>query len=511
VRQSTRVIVNSAFSLGQQLVSIGLQIFLLAFILRRVTSEAYAILLLAGSVQLLIYALRDAINKGCVTHIARYREERNEEMASKVVSTASMFLLVPAIGVMIASLFIGPYLSQFFNIRPDLQSTMNWGVMLVGVNILFVLPLFPFRSTVEAYQRYDLIAYVNVGSRLIRAAIIVVAFLMLRANILYVMIATVIADVGTQWIMYFFAHRLMPSLHVRPGLVNPDVLKALLSFGSFLVLTTLARIGSMEGTKWIIGKILSLEYITFLTIAGYFVAVLNMMVQTVTLVLVPVASRYKSLKADSALSEMLLRGTRYAAVISMGVMSVLLPVITPLISLWLKLEMAWIGPYAAVLGVCGALYLPYASSMQILVGTGDTKRPFLVVLTGGVVTIATVTLATGVLPWGFAGAVLGVCIGWIVIGAGMTFLALRTIPVNRAKFVRQGYLEPILAAIPAGGIGWFLSHFFPVDTWPGLLGVCSLSFLAYVVCFLPLLTKQEWQMVHVAVRRLTGVFSARLK
>lgn len=508
MKQSTRVMLNSAVSLAQRAIEIGLQFFLVAFILRQVRSEAYAVFLLAAGLETLLVLLRDSINKGCLVRVAHCIENGDDETINKVVSSAVGLLVIPAIAVMIGAAVAGRPVASFFGVGPQLQEAMVWIFLLAGLDVLLVLPLAPFTAVVAAHQRYDIVALVSIAARILRAGLIVVLFYAFGANVVFVMVGTVAGNLSYRLAMLFLARSLTPTLRVRLRFCDRRILLSLLAFGSFMVYGSLATVGATEASKWIIGKILSLESVTFLVIATYISAKARLVVQAMTLVLVPAASRFRARKNLRVLAEMLLRGTRYATSVSVGVMAVVLPVITPLLMLWIKPEMGWIGTYAVGIGVCAAIALPGDCAQQIFIGTGDSKRPFFAALAGGVITIATLVTTAGLLDWGFLGAIVAVCAGMLVKWAGQTFFALRSIHVHRMRFFWHAYLQPILAGIPAALLGWFLGRSFPVNTWLGLLGICVLSFITYVLCFLPFLTRQEWQLIRAAVRRLRRMYSA---
>lgn len=507
MRQSKRIILNSAVSIIRQIVNMGLRIFLLAFVLRRVSNDAYGVFLLAMGLQTLLILLRDSINKGCLVKVTHCLEEGDHETINKIVSSAASFLTIPAALTMLIAVVASRPVASFFGVGPELQTAMVWIFALAGLNVLLVLPLSPFTAIIQAHQRYGILSVVDTSSRILRAVLIVVLFYVFGANVVFVMVGTLVGDVAMRVATAFFAYRLTPGLRLGPRFCDRRILWSLLTFGSFIVYSSLAGMGASEASKWIIGRMLSLDFVTFLTVAMYINAMVFPVVQAMTLVLVPVASRFQLQGDHRAMGEMLVRGTRYSTLAGAGIMAAILPVITPLLMLWLKPELGWIGPYAVGVGICSAISIPGNCAQQILNGMGDSKRPFVAALAGGVLTIATLVITVGLLDWGFLGVVAAVCIGMLVRWAGTTFFSLRSIPVNRMKFVRQGYLEPILAAIPAGVFGWFLSNFFPVYTWSGLLGVCSLSFLTYVLCFLPLLTKQERQMVRTVIQRIKHTFA----
>jgi len=509
MRQSTRVIANSAVSFVRQALNMALQVFLLAFILRRVDSEAYGLFLLAVGLQTLLDLLRNSINKGCLVRVAQCIETGDDLTISKVTSSAVIFLTVPAGLALVVAALAGRPAAHFFGVGAGLQDAMAWMLLLAGVDVLLVLPLAPFTAVVAAHQRYGLISLADTGSRFLRAAVIVVLFRVLGAHVVFVMVATVIGDVVMRAVLMFCAYRLTPGLRVRVSLCDRAVLWSLLAFGSFLIYGDLAIMAASETSKWIVGKALSLDHVTFLSVAGYTTVAMGTAVRTMTLVLVPVASRFKARMNEGVLQDMLLRGTRYSSLVSMLVLAVVLPSMRPLLGLWLTPGMAWIAPYAVAMGIVDAISIPGNCAEQILNGVGDSRRPFQANLAWGVVATAVTAVTVCLLGWGFAGAVIGVSSGKVVAWVLHSAFALRTIPVSRPRFVWQAYAQPLLAAIPAFAAGALLTYVMALDSWGKLAAAWAVGLAVYVVCFLPHVTGAEWNMARGAMRTALSLVRRR--
>jgi len=496
MRQSTRMILNSACMYGAKALNMGLQIVLLAFIIRRVDEVAYGVFALAFGLEQVLFILRDAVAKGCVTHVARYWEEKRPEAINQIVSSASAGLLIPgAVTLVVVALAAGP-LTRFLDVAPSLRDTAQIVLILAGVNLSFVLPLYPLVSVVEARQRYDLIALVNMVFRLTRAGVIVASFLVFEPNIIFLAIATMLADIGSPAVLGLLAHRLVPSLRLRPRFITRTALFALLAFGSFIIYGSLTRIGAQEASKWIVGKMLGISFVTFLVFATYLMNVLKQASLTMTLVIVPVASQYHARKDEKTLGELLIRSTRYGSLATWPIAAAIAPMMGSVFALWLKPDLAWLGPYGAAVGICGALFLPSNGALQVVLGMGHSKPCFLSAAAGGILGLIVTTITIGLLDWGLTGAVLGTCV-WLAVSAiGYTASGLRRIRVSPWRFFREGYLQPILPAIPAGLACGTVRYFWGAGSWLHILSGAAAAGVVYVLCFLPFVTRAEWDLIR---------------
>lgn len=500
---------NAAASFGQQAVNMGLQVFLLAFILRRVSEKEYGLYLIATTVQGMVWLLRDAIGKGNITQVARYRERGDMAMINKVISSSTLLLLAPAVLTMAAVLVLAGTAANFFDLDPGMRQTLVYMMYLAGLDVLLVLPLFSFNGVIQASQRYDILSWVTIVFRLIRAAAIVMLFAWVKADVLFVMLATIISDVGIQIVLMLYCVRLSPGLQILPRHFDRAVAMALVAFGSYIVAASVLNVGSQELSKWIIGKMLDLSLVTALTVAAYLLTIVRTVVQTMTLVLVPVATRYQTLGQETVMREMLVRGTRYSCLASAAATVGFLPVMGPVLSVWLKPELGWVGPFAAVVGLVGVVCTPGDCAQQILNGMGDAKRPCYVTIWAAAVSLASLVLMVGVLGWGFTGAIVSFCIGMVIFWLGMTILAIRSIRVSLRTLAVQAYLHPLLPLAPALAAGYWVSLLAPPLNW----GSLSVSWLAgsaaYLVCFLPFVTRQEWDLVRRGLSRLRQVGASK--
>jgi len=504
MRQSRAIILNAGFSFIRQVVNMLVRLMLLGYVLHRVDEKAYGLFLIAIGLQRFVIHVRDAISRAAVVRLAGTFADGDTETASRVLSSAAVFLMLPAAVLLCGLPFLGRPVAVFFETGPALQEKMAWILALAGLDIALTLPLTPYTSVLEARQRYGLLAIADTGSRLLRAALIVVLFETVEPNVVYVMAATVAGDVAMRVAAVGLARRLAVGMRFGLRYVDWTVLKSLIAYGSYIVYGSILFYGAQQAVRWLLGKLKNVEHVTFVTVADYPTVVMRTIVQTMTVVLVPAASRYQSLGKKAGLQQMLLRGTRYSSVLSMGTMVVLLPAIGPLLGLWLKPGLAWLGPYAFALGATSALTLPHNCAVQVLNGLGDTKRPFFATMTDLGATVVLVAVLVGWLGWGLGGAVLALVAGRVMHWFLPTYFACKDLEVRPGTFAWHAYLQPLLAAAPAFAAGAFAARWLQPGTWGSLVLVWLISGGTFVLFFLPHVTAKEWDLLRGLLRRIAS-------
>lgn len=505
MRQSTRIIMNSAFLYGQQAADMLIQILLMGFILSRISDAAYGIFLLATTVQMAMSLVRNAISKGCVTQLARAHELRDGETICRVVTSASLFLIIPSVLAMVLSVVLAKPLAPWLNVTPDLYDTFVTVMWLSGLDVLLQVPLYPFRSVLEAQQRYGIVAAVQTASRFLRAGLIVASFLVIENDVLWVMVATVAADFLVAVAFQVMAYRAEPALRFRMRYFHWPLLAGMLVFSSFLMLSTAANFAAIEGSKWIVARLINVETVTYLGVTTFIILGMQRIVQTMTLVLVPVASQCQARGDQRRLGEMLVRGTRYAAISSFAIIAVLTPVMSVLLGLWLKPELAWLGPYAAVIGVVGAISLPGDTSLQILNGMGDSRRPFVAILIGSTVTVTSVIVTVGFLDLGLWGVIGSKAAGLAVMYTGLMLLALKSTGTSAGRLAWRAFIQPTIPAVGAGCVCQLLQWYLQPHSWLGLIEVCGPSLVVYGLLLLPFVARDEWNLARSALARIKAI------
>ena len=502
LRKSTRVIVNSGYLLLQRFVDIGSQVFLLAYVLRHITQAAYGVFLLGLGFCMLLQNLAAGINKGCIVGVSKSLARDDRLRVNTLISTASTSLGVGALFLAIILLSISRFIPGWLAIDQSMHSSATTVFILVGINVLLVIPQTPYQGICMGHQRYDLVAISQVASRITRTIAVVLFFTYGLTNVSYVMGAFLIGNLLQRVLVTAFAYRLHPGLRVRPSLFDRSEFLPLVTFGGLIALTVFANAGTLEATKWFIGTLLGVETITYVVVSLYITQLLRTLVHTVTITLVPVASDAFERRDAGMLSQMVVRSTRYAAILSLGGAAILLPSLKQLFALWLQPDLAWLAPYGMAAGVSIAIFIPASSVAQILTGTGDATRPLGAMLAKGLIILVTTFLGITLFDLRFSAALVGICAGEAIYWGVLLRYGFALVSSTNAQYIYSAYVQPLIAATATAAMGWAVTNWIDPTTWGTLVFIWFLSCVCMVVTFMPFVTTTEWLLLRSGIRRV---------
>lgn len=107
------------------------------------------------------------------------------------------------------------------------------------------------------------------------------------------------------------AYRLVPGLHNNPCLFRWDVFRRLTAFGVGIVLASLCVVANNSGVRWLMGSLISPEFVAPLTIMLMPSLLLTQIIRAMTATIMPAASAYEASDNQDGLWDLLVRGQRY--------------------------------------------------------------------------------------------------------------------------------------------------------------------------------------------------------
>ena len=169
----------------------------------------------------------------------------------------------------------------------------------------------------------------------------------------------------------------------------------------------------------------------------------------------------------------------------------LLALVGPVLESWLGPEYRFLAPYMAMVLVCVGAAIPADAADEVLVGSGAV-RPALFVILGGVAAGMGLMIAlVKFLDWGLWGIVAGLSVAFLVRGVGLQWLAVVRTHGSVARFAWRAYGQPLIAAAPAIGLAFWLTHVVEVDGWPSISAIAGAAVALYAVLFLLLFIQPD--------------------
>jgi len=507
MRQTSIAIRNASVGLFTQVVSVGIGLVLFPYIIRKIGNEAYGLFLMALSLEAALDLFRSALGRTSTVVVAQARELGDDSLINRTLSAAVLFALFPGLLGFIALAGGGSFLHGFFNISQGLYVQSLIVFAMAGMVMLISFLLFPLHGVLSGYQRYNWFYGLKLAGTLLRFGLTVALLKWIRADVVCVMIAWSLTIIATEVGIAIAAYRTHPALRLSLRSVKKADFKPLAVFGSFIMLTQVMLTIDSQAGRWITGKTLGIEFVTFLVIAGMLLQLAYQLVQQVTVILVPIAGRYQALGAADTLQELFLRSNRYAVLMAGIMLAGMLPQIKTFLQLWMGADFVWLAPYAMLMGATAVISSASSCAQQVLQGAGYAKSPLYGISAAAVSSIITMLLLVVVFKVGFVGIIIGFCLGQLLRWFLLTVISVRVIGGSPMRLFWEGYAQPLLAVVVAMTcvkvLGWRLGS----TSWTSLILLAGAGSTAVILTMLPFLKTHEWEIIRAALlwlRRLVG-------
>ena len=496
MRQSKIAMRNSLAGFLNQAIAIPVGIFLFPFLADRIGDEAYGIYLLALSVIGVLEVLRSPMARTCMVTVAHDTELGNEDRINRTVSAAILFGLVVGVVAFVGLAVGSEWIYRLMDIPESLHAQAVTVLILAGGVILAGFPLFALQGVLWGHQRHDIGYGISAGMQIVRLVVLIAIFLAGYPSVIVLMVVTGVCHVGGAALQAAMARRMHPSLKIRLRTVTKADFAPLATFGTLLLVTQLLTILDVHAARWVSGKALGAEYVTYLYMATMVVHLVYQMAMQVTVVLAPIAARFKALDDTKQQLALVQRGGRYAVVMSAAALVGVLPMMHIFLKVWRGPEYTWLAPYAVVLGCVVVVTASSSASYQVLQGLGDARSPLVSMIVAVVAGFATMGVGLLVFDLGFAALIAALCVGQVLRWLLMTGMALRKLGGSWRSMAWQAYAHPLLAAVPAVAVAFGLQWWLQPAGWLRLIVVLVVSTGVYFIAMLPMLTRAEWQLLR---------------
>jgi O-antigen/teichoic acid export membrane protein len=421
------------------------------FLTRALPPEQYGawalVLQLSAYVGYLEFGIQTAVGR----FVARGNERSDFEHRDRIVNTALAMLAAAGLLAMLLTALLLVALPVFFRqMPPALYPDVRIALALVGGSLAIGLPASVFNGIFVGIQRYDIIAAVVAGSRVLSAVLMIVvarhggsisamAFSVAGVNL---------ASYVLQWRLY---RRYAGEIRLSPRLVSREGGRELTGYCLSLTVWSFAML-LVSGLDLTLVGAFDFGKMAFYAVAASLVAFVAGLQNAVFSAMIPSTAVLHARGASWELGRMVIDGTRYG-------MFLLLLTGVPLILAAGPILRLWVGPFYAeraalilrLLVIANVLRLSATPYIVTLVGTGQQRLVLVTPILEGLTNL-TVSLIAGHY-WGAVGVAFGTLCGAVVGAAGVVVYNIpRTAEVqfSRHEYVVESLLRPILCVLPLG-------------------------------------------------------------
>ena len=474
-----RFVVNVIWNWGAVAINVVTAFFLSRYVIRKLGDENYGLWALTVSLAEYYWIMDLGFRSATIKFSAQYHAIGESQKINEILNTALFYSACMGALILLGNFWLLPFLISHMRghnaLFPKLVSVVVGGWVL---GALFNV----FSGCLEGFQRFDLtnrIALVGVAVRSSGTAVL----LWMGYGVFQMALVTLAAQMVVHLLSYFAFRRAFPQMQFSRLFVKRSAMKTMISYGSHSVVASAAQ-------RWLNhGAPLTIAYFLPARFVGYYAAPARLLdycvdgISRVGMVSNPKAAEFLAQDERERLVNLSVITNRYGLAIFLPVSIFLLVYGSALLSVWISPSFA-----ASSSGVLLALVIGITlgqagqyNSGSILFGMGRHQVYSRALLVEALLVICGIAL---VIPrFGITGAACVISAMMILNrGAVTTFLISRELRIGYGWFLANVY-QPLLAAIPAAGLLYFLrATVLPGRNWTQLILASVIS----TACYAPL-------------------------
>jgi len=455
--------------------------FLLApFILHKLGDTGYGVWMLALSLTGYLGLLDLGIRSSVVRYVAKYKASSDYKSFNDVVNTSLVAYSLAGLLSLGIGLFLGLSSSSLFNIPADLHDQALWVIVLISFSMALGFGTGVFGSILLGIERFDLLNIAITLGNLVRAALVLV-ILPIKPTLAMLGLTSAVSSLLSFFLIVYFAFSREPNLRINLKLANPKTARAILNYGFFSFLIIIATRISYYSDNTVIGIFGSPQEITYFAIGAIGVEFLRRIVNSLTSVIMPVASGLEAQGSKESLARLLTLGTKYSFLIILPASVILLIMGKTLLGVWMGPPYAEKSYIILVVLLIPQIYgLSQFSTEEVLLGTARHRFFSLVVVAEALSNLILSIIL--IKPYGILGVALGTSVPALLFRVLFSSIFVRKITgYSFWKYLRESLLSPLAIAVPVTLAAILLEKFLRAES---LLEFCLQVLLLILIYYL---------------------------
>ncbi|MCA9242936.1 MAG: hypothetical protein KDA32_03190 [Phycisphaerales bacterium] len=475
------VALNAGSALLGHAINIGVLVWLQRLLLNSIEPDEYSlypvIVAPIAFVPLAFSVLSGGLGRFLVEALARNDQAR----VAAIVATMRPLLLISGVGLAIVGFGAAPFVDTVLSIPAGRETDARLMFALMTLMVAMRVAATPFSVGLFVRQQFLAQNAIILATQVTRLALLCALLFGVSTRVLWVVVATVIAEGLGSVAQAVIGARAFPAALARGGKYEGSVARQLVSFGGWSLALNLAATLRTQADPIILNEFATAVDVTVFYLGSLALLSLQRVAALITGPLNPPLTALHATGRDDLLGTLYLRGGRYAL---WGVMAVVTPLMVfnrPLLALYLD-DPRYITAGVVMALLLGILPLNYGAIMvnKILTARGQLRGLALSVLASQVVNVG----LTLVLVIQFKLGALGSAIATFVIAALFEPLVrwpmgLRTSNVGLGQWLRETLAPGLVPAAAATALWVGVMFVAPPSTWLALGAWTLAGWLVY--------------------------------
>ncbi len=428
---------------------------------------------LAGYFSLLDFGVSSAIGR----HLAFHKARRDNPAIAGTLTSALAIMSVAgltALGAVVAFSFV---FLRWFDVPVALQTDASRALLIIGVNLALRFPAQVFDGTLWAYQRFDLLNYVDIPHAIARTALTLIlighhgGLESLAAMTLALTIAAGVAKA-------VLSFREDPALRVRLTALRREYVQPLFGFGWWAFLMSIGKLTSAQMMPLIVGTQLGVGLVTPFSVARRLQDYANRVLWTATGVMTPVATRMFAEGDRRSQERLFVEGGRWCLAVALLLLTLFVVLGHALIAAWMGPALAHAATLLVVLATGDILTMSQSITGTIVLGAARHRVLALVALSEAA---AMLVLAFLLAPHlGLSGVCLALAAPRLLItGIGTLLQGCRVVGMAVGTYLRRLLWPLVPAVLPVVTLFGVIAHVRPAHGFADVIVYGSMFSAAF--------------------------------
>jgi len=476
------------------------------YLLARVSPEEFAVyavlMALIAFAPLFFSVFTGGVSRYIVEAYALGKPQRVAEITSSILP----LLAAASAAFLIVGLVLAAFIEDALTIAPGMEDTARLMLVLLVVNYALQMVTLPYTTGFHVRQRFVELNLLQVLRDVLRIILLVTFLVGIGPSVLWVVVASVVAEQAYLAVSVFRSRRLVPEVRFKARLFDWATGRKLVSFGLW---TTLGQLANMMVSS--VGVLILNAYGTALDVTVYHLGAtafrqIEAVIGLAAFPLLPALTAMHSLADKARLARTTLRGGRYGLWVALFVACPAAIYSREFVQLYLG---DGFSEAAIVLSIFMGIFLflgPTSLLPMLAMAMARVRDYHLAFFASSVVALSITLYLVANQGMGATGVALS-----LLIATGLAELLyfwpleLRLTGASWRDFMTAVLMRGLFPAIAASGVWVLIGQLHPPDTWLALSLAVIAGAVAYVATLAAFcLDEKDRSIVTRMVRKVLG-------
>lgn len=423
--------------------------FLTPYVVKHLGTAAYGVWILSAATVSYLNLLDLGMRSAVIRFVSKAYAQGDVTNMREVIRAALWFRVLIGSGVAAASLLLAGSFPRLFHVPVELHRAAQITVLACALGVAVSLVSGVFGAVLAAMNRFDRLSQITMVQTLVRAGG-VLAILShgggLKGLAYWELTVLVLAGL----VVTATAMGMVPEARVRVQRPDRAVLRQIWSYSLTTFLWIIAVQVIVNSDNLMVGHFISVELAAFYAIGGSLMTYSGQVVSALSTTFTPLASGMEASGRMDDVRRLLLRGTQATMLLSLPISLSLFFRGRTFIGLWMGPSYVEVsGTVLQILLISGLMGTATTTAGAVMMAIGKHKAPAYFCMVEAAANVALTLLLVkriGVygVAWGTALAIVAVSLSF------WPRYVKQTLDVPATTLAWQGWLRPILCAVPFG-------------------------------------------------------------